>query len=137
MLEVTVGDGPGRIVSRHKPVLDFLGVREAPHVRFSLVTVERSTNAHLGRVDSTHEAGVFGHYFREMGWPVAQAGSQGGERVEVMAQGLVDADSATGGLVECHHEGAEQTGRARDRLSDEAELAKYALPALAGYSLGN
>jgi hypothetical protein len=66
---------------------------------------------------------------------MAQAGSQGGEGGEVMAQAGVDPDPTAGSLVEGDLEGSEESNAARDRLSHEAELAEYLLPALPGYSL--
>lgn len=50
---------------------------------------------------------------------MTEAGSQRGERSEVVAQARVDADSPTGGLLECELEGTEEASGARDGLGDE------------------
>lgn len=65
---------------------------------------------------------------------MAQAGGQGGEGVNVVAQGGIDSDPSLSGFVERDHQGTKESRRARDGLRHKAQFPQDALPFLVGDS---
>ena len=93
MLEVAVGDATGWVVGGDQVPLHVQRKRVTPEVRLVFVVEVDPTHAHLGGVRSAGERGFFGDYLSEVGCPVAQASSERGECVDVVPQGLGDANA--------------------------------------------
>ena len=116
VFEVAIGDVSCAVLGGDKLVLHFLREGESPDVGESAGAEEDAPHAGFRGVGCASETRVFGHDLREVSGAVTEAGSERGERVEVVSEAGVDADAPGRGLVERELEGAEETSAAGDGL---------------------
>ena len=76
MFQVTVGDGPGEVVSRDESGLDVCREREPPHDVSTAGGEVDSSHAHLGGIGSSQEGRLLRDDFGQVSRSVAEARGQ-------------------------------------------------------------
>jgi hypothetical protein len=94
LLEVTVGDRAGEVVGGYEPVLEVFRVRETPYEGAPSGIEVDAPHAHLGSIGRAQEGRLLGDDLSKVGWAVAQASSEGGKCVHMVAESLGDSDAA-------------------------------------------
>jgi hypothetical protein len=89
-----------------------------------------STHPGLGGVCGPDKGRLLRDHFSKVSGPMAQAGCEGSEGVEMLAQTLVDAYSVSTGSIEGQLECTEKPGISGDGDGNESKLPQVTLPGL-------
>ena len=136
VLQVAVGDGPGRVVGGDNVGLDVRRKRQSPQVGLESVVKEDTAHPSLGSISRSEVGRSLGDDLCKVSGSVTQTGSQVGKGIHMSPEGAVDPDPVTFGLGECQLQGAEETCRTRDCHGDKLKFPKDPLPFLGADAVG-
>ena len=99
MLQIAVGDDALGVIEGHQQILDSLWEGVSPNVALARGVVEDSSHARLGGIGGTDIRRLLRDDFSQMSRAMGETGSQGGKGVNVLPQGLSDADAISLGSI--------------------------------------
>jgi hypothetical protein len=100
LLQIAVRYSSCGVIRGDEPGLHFLGKRVPPNIALSMGIEVDPTHAGLRSIGGANKGRDLWHDLGKVSGPVAQAGCEGSEGVEVLAQTFVDAYSVSTGSIE-------------------------------------